>query len=109
MSIPGAQEIPDQFPEPVGENMQAVRDAIEAMRTGDGSYDELKVAVQAAKFAPRPRARSLNQVYENWDYPIFEDTFNDTVQAAMFQKILTQEQMEELLSLAQFVEPEQAG
>jgi hypothetical protein len=28
-----------------GQNVQAVRDAIEAMRTGKGTYDDLKTAV----------------------------------------------------------------
>jgi hypothetical protein len=44
--------------QPAGENVQPVRDAIEAMRTGKGNYDALLSAVQGARFAVRPTART---------------------------------------------------
>ena len=89
-----------------GENVQAVRDAIEAMRKGAGDYEALKTAVQDARFAVRPTARSESDLADNWDYRPLEDSFTDTVIVARWQKIITPEQLGELQSMAQFVAPE---
>jgi hypothetical protein len=87
----------------VGRNVQAVRDAIEALRTGQGSYDDLRSAVQNARFAVRPTARSEDDLAVNWDYVPLPDSFTDTVTAARWQKVLTPAQVKELRGLAQFV------
>jgi hypothetical protein len=89
-----------------GENVQAVRDAIEAMRTGSGDYEALKSAVQSARFAVRPTARSEDDLADNWDYRPLDDSFTDTVIAARWQKVITPEQLGELRSMAQFIAPE---
>lgn len=89
-----------------GENVQAVRDAIEAMRTGQGTYDDLKKAVSTARFAVRPTARSEAELAANWDYVPLDDSFTDTVVAARWQKVLTPEQVGELQKMAQFTGPE---
>lgn len=86
-----------------GENVQPVRDAIEAMRTGQGDYEALKTAVQGAKFAVRPTARSEDDLADNWDYRPLPDSFTDTVMAARWQKVISPEQLGELQSMAQFV------
>lgn len=89
-----------------GQNVQAVRDAIEAMRTGKGTYDDLKTAVTGARFAVRPTARSEEDLAANWDYVPMPDSFTDTVVAARWQKVLTRDQVGELLGMAQFVADE---
>lgn len=89
-----------------GENVQPVRDAIEALRTGSGDYEALKTAVQAARFAVRPTARSEADLADNWDYVPLDDSFTDTVMAARWQKLITPEQLGELQSMAQFIAPE---
>lgn len=89
-----------------GENVQAVRDAIEALRTGSGDYEALRKAVQNARFAVRPTARSESDLADNWDYRPLEDSFTDTVIVARWQKIITPEQLGELQDMAQFVGPE---
>jgi hypothetical protein len=93
-------------PVSTGENVQAVRDAIEAMRTGAGTFDQLKEAVAVAKFAVRPTARSLEDIAASWDYVPLDDSFTDTVVAARWQRVLTAEQVGELQKMAQFVGPE---
>jgi hypothetical protein len=89
-----------------GENVQAVRDAIEAMRTGQGTFEDLRAAVQAARFAVRPTSRTEEDLVANWDYVALPDSFTDTVIAARWQKVLSPEQVGELRSMAQFVGPE---
>lgn len=89
-----------------GENVQAVRDALEAMRTGQGDYEAVKAAVQNARFAVRPTARSTDELADNWDYRPLEDSFTDTVQVARWRKVITPEQLGELRQMAQFVGPE---
>jgi hypothetical protein len=93
-------------PDPAaGVNVQAVRDAIEAMRQGTGSYEELKTAVQGAKFVPRPVARSYDDIAAAWDYVPVDDSFTDTVSRAQWQRVLTRDQVKELKGMAQFVGP----
>jgi len=96
---------PVQEPQ-AGQNVQEVRDAIEAMRTGAGTFEELRAAVGRAKFAVRPTARSEEDIAANWDYVPLEDSFTDTVVAARWQRVLTAEQVGELQRMAQFVGPE---
>lgn len=86
-----------------GENVQQVRDAIEALRTGQGNFEDLRQAVQGARFATRPTARSEEDLAANWDYVPLPDTFTDTVIAARWQKVITPEQLGELRSMARFV------
>lgn len=90
----------------VGQNVQAVRDAIQAMRTGSGDYAALKAAVEQARFATRPTARSEEELAEAWEYTPVEDSFTDTVSAARWQRVLTPEQEKELRGMAQFVGPD---
>jgi hypothetical protein len=102
MSTPQAAP-PAQVDTTVGVNVQPVRDAIEAMRIGKGSYDDLKQAVQGAQFAVRPTVRSEQDLADNWDYVALPDSFTDTVSAARWQKVLTAEQVGELQQMARFV------
>jgi hypothetical protein len=88
-----------------GLNVQAVRDAIEAMRTGTGDYDALVEAVRNARFAVKPTARTEEELAAAWDYVLSPDSFTDTVEAARWQKVLTPEQVGELRTMAQFVGP----
>jgi len=92
-------------PQPQGVNVQPVRDAIEALRQGTGSYADLKTAVQGAQFAIRPSARSLDELADRWDYVPVPDSFTDTVSAAQWQRVLTRDQVKELQGLAHFVGP----
>lgn len=96
---------PQTLPQ-TGQNVQAVRDAIEALRTGSGTYEDLQAAVQSARFAVRPTSRSESDLADNWDYRPLDDSFTDTVMAARWRKIITPEQLGELQSMAQFVAPE---
>jgi hypothetical protein len=86
-----------------GENVQPVRDAIEALRTGHGSFEDLRTAVRNARFAVKPTVRSEEDLAAVWDYVPLPDSFTDTVMAARWQKIITPEQLGELQSMAQFV------
>jgi hypothetical protein len=90
-----------------GVNVQAVRDALEAMRTGVGDYEAVKAAVQGARFVPRRPLVTLDEIADNWDYRPVRDSFTDTVSVARWQRVLTPEQHQELKSMAQFVGPEQ--
>jgi hypothetical protein len=90
-----------------GVNVQAVRDALEAMRTGSGGYEAVKAAVRAAQFAVRPPLATMDDIAENWDYRPLPDSFTDTVIAARWQKVLTPEQERELRGMARFVSPDQ--
>lgn len=89
-----------------GHNVQAVRDAIEAMRTGSGDFEAVRAAVQDARFVVRPTARSEDDLADNWDYQPLDDSFTDTVEVARWRKVLTPEQVGELRTMAQFVAPE---
>ena len=93
-------------PQPQGVNVQPVRDAIEALRQGTGSFDALKTAVQGAQFAIRPSASSLDELADRWDYVPVPDSFTDTVSAAQWQRVLTRDQVKELQGLARFVAPD---
>jgi len=90
----------------VGQNVQPVRDAIQAMKTGSGDYEALKAAVAQARFATRPTARSEEELADAWDYVPVEDSFTDTVSVARWQRVLTREQERELKGMAQFVGPD---
>lgn len=90
-----------------GTNVQAVRDALEAMRTGTGTYEEVKEAVRAALFVPRRPLATMDEIAENWDYRPVRDSFTDTVSAARWQKVLTPEQERELKGMARFASPDQ--
>lgn len=97
---------PDPTPAPVtGENVQAVRDAIEAMRTGAGDFEAVKAAVRSAKFVPRSTARSEVDLAQRWDYIPEPDSFTDTVSVAQWQRVLTREQVRELKGMAQHTDP----
>jgi len=101
---PEEQGVAAPDPTLTGINVQAVRDAIEAFRTGAGTYEQLKQAVAAAKFAVRPTARS-EQDLAGWDYVPVQDSFTDTVSTARWQRVLTREQEKELQGMAKFVGP----
>lgn len=101
MTSPTTRQIPI-----LGENVQQVRDAIEAMRSNSGSFEDLRAAVQGARFAVRPTARSEEDLAASWDYTPLPDSFTDTVIAARWQKVLTADQVGELQQMAQFVGPE---
>jgi len=89
-----------------GKNVQAVRDALLAMRTGKGDYEAVKATVEQAQFAPRPTARSEEELADAWEYTPVEDSFTDTVSAARWQRVLTREQERELRGMAKFVGPD---
>lgn len=89
-----------------GVNVQPVRDAIEAMRRGEGKFEDVRRAVQGARFAVRPTARSEEDLAASWDYRELPDSFTDTVVAARWQRVLSAEQVGELQRMAQFVGPE---
>lgn len=89
--------------QPQGENVQQVRDALEAFRTGQGNFEDLRAAVRGARFAVRPTARSEEELAAAWDYVPVPDSFTDTVIAARWQKVITPEQLGELRSMARFV------
>jgi hypothetical protein len=86
-----------------GQGVQAVRDALAALKAGTGDYEAVKAAVEQARFATRPTARSVDELAESWDYRPVPDSFTDTVTVARWQKILTPEQHEELKGMARFV------
>jgi hypothetical protein len=103
---PAVDPAPTPTAPQIGENVQPVRDALDAMRAGTGSYEDLRTAVQGARFAVRPTARSESDLADNWDYVPLDDSFTDTVVAARWQKVITPEQLGELQSMAQFVDRE---
>lgn len=86
-----------------GVGVQAVRDALAALERGEGDYEAVKTAVQAARFATRPTARTMDDLAEAWDYRPVPDSFTDTVTVARWRKVLTPEQHAELKGLARFV------
>lgn len=90
-------------PGAAGENVQAVRDALAALKAGTGDYEAVKAAVTQARFATRPTARSMDDLAEAWDYKPVPDSFTDTVTVARWQKVLTPEQHNELKGMARFV------
>lgn len=94
------------WPSPDGIRVDAVREQLALLRSGQGFFDDLLAAVHNAKFAVKPTARSVDELSANWDYQRMEDTWTDTVQAALFQKILTLEQYEALQQAAEFTGPE---
>jgi hypothetical protein len=95
-------------PEPArkGENVQGVRDALDAMRDGSGDYQAVKTAVESARFATRPTALTIEDIAREWDYVPVPDSFTDTVSVARWRKVLTAEQERELKGLAKFVAPD---
>ncbi|HEX8321632.1 hypothetical protein [Longimicrobium sp.] len=88
-----------------GQNVQPVRDALEALRAGTGDYEAVRKAVGLARFAIRPPLRTLEEIGRNWDYVPIPDSFTDTVSVARWQKVLTPEQERELKGLAKFIAP----
>jgi hypothetical protein len=91
--------------QPAGEGVDAVRTALQNLETGDGSCDDVKAAVSTAKFAVRPTALSLDELGANWEYQPMPDTITDSVQVALFTKVITMAQYQELMSIAQFTGP----
>lgn len=90
---------------PQGQNVQAVRDALAALKAGSGDFEAVKEAVRNARFAVRPTARTEEELADSWDYVPIPDSFTDTVSAAQWQRVLTREQVKELRGMAQFVGP----
>lgn len=88
---------------PEGVGVDLVRDQLTALRKGQGSFETLMLAVQAAKFAVKPTALSVDELGANWDYQRMDDTWTDTVQAALFQRVITLEQYDALHDAANFV------
>ena len=96
----------DEWQPAQGEGVQAVRDALWALEQGTGDYAAVQAAVSTAKFGIRPTALSVDELSANWDYQPMEDTLTDTLQVALFTKVLTMEQFQELSQAAQFTGPE---
>lgn len=94
------------WPNPEGIRVDAVREQLTLLRKGQGSFEDLVTAVQDAKFAVKPTARSIDALAANWDYQRMQDTWTDTIQAALFQNVITLEQYEALLKVAAFTGPE---
>lgn len=93
-------------PPRAGENVQAVRDALDALRDGAGDYEAVKTAVESARFATRPTALSMRDIAREWEYVPVADSFTDTVSVARWRKVLTADQERELKGLAKFVAPD---
>jgi hypothetical protein len=91
---------------PLGEGVDAVRDALAALESGTGTFDDVKAAMSTAKFAVRPTALSLDELAANWEYQPMPDTITDTVQAALFTKVIDMSQYQELMKIARFTGPE---
>jgi hypothetical protein len=89
-----------------GVNVQAVRDALAALRDGSGDYEAVKTAVENARFATRPTALTVEDIARDWEYTPVPDSFTDTVSVARWRKVLTADQERELKGLAQFVAPD---
>lgn len=90
---------------PAGFGVEAVRAALKGMSNGTAGFDELKEAVVNARFAVRPTATSVDVLADNWDYQVMPDTATDTLQVALFQRVLSIEQYRELMDMAQYVAP----
>jgi hypothetical protein len=88
-----------------GENVQAVRDALAALKDGTGDYESVKIAVQQARFVARPVARTEADLARQWDYVTEPDSFTDTVRVAQWQRVLTRAQVKELMGMARFMGP----
>lgn len=95
-----------RFPAAAGVNVAQVRDVLTDMAQGRASFQDVAAAVDNAEFASGPVARSLVDVFDNWDYPGGDDTFNDVVSAALFRGILSREQVAELRQRAKFRPPD---
>jgi hypothetical protein len=91
---------------PKGQGVDKVRAALRAFDLGTGTYDEVKAAVAQAVFAVRPTALSLDELAANWDYQPMLDTFTDTVQVALFSRVITKSQFDELAAAAKYTGPE---
>ena len=89
-----------------GEGVEAVRTALQNLETGQGDFEAVKAAMSTAKFGVRPTALSVDELAANWDYQPMPDTITDTVQVALFTKVITMEQYQELMGIAQFTGPE---
>lgn len=89
-----------------GQGVDAVRTALSALEAGTGDYEAVKTAVSTARFGVRPTALSLDELAENWEYHPMQDTITDTVQVALFTKVITKEQFLELKEMAQYTGPE---
>lgn len=82
----------------------AVRSALDAMAKGTGDFEAVKAAVSTARFTPKVQPQSLDDLADRWDYAYDPNTWNDTVQAAYFMKVIDSAQYRELSALAQFQE-----
>jgi hypothetical protein len=87
---------------PAGTGVDLVRKALQSLREGTGTYEDVREAVSGATFAVRPTATSVDELAENWDYQVMEDTATDTLQVALFQRTLTLPQFRELMDLAKY-------
>ena len=92
--------------QPQGQGVEAVRAALKALEDGTGDYEAVKAKVQAAVFAVRPTALSVDELADNWEYQAMPDTVTDSVQVALFTKTITMEQFQELMALAKYTGPE---
>lgn len=92
--------------QPKGQGVDKVRTALDALEKGTGDYQAVKDAVAAAKFAVRPTALSLDELAANWEYLPMPDTITDTIQVALFTKVITMDQFQELSAMAQFTGPD---
>ena len=95
-----------EWQQPKGEGVDAVRGALWALEQGIGTYDDVKAAVAEAKFAVRPTALSMDELAANWDYQPMPDTLTDSLQVALFTKVITMAQFQDLSAAANFTGPE---
>lgn len=81
--------------------VDAVRDQIAQLAKGSGSFDGLLSAVSSAQFSVRSGARDYAQLAQQYDYAEDPDSWTDTVQQALFRKLITREQYDQLAAAMQ--------
>ena len=74
--------------------------ALQAMKAGTGTFEDVKAAVDNFTFTPLPAPpTTLAGLWEQEDYVVEPHSFRDIVFGAMFDKTLTPDQFEVLREL----------
>ena len=77
-----------------------LHDALQGLRDESTTYEDVKAAVAEHEFTVPKAAKSLDELVDLWDYAPDVNSFRDTVEKAMWQKLLTREQTAELRAIA---------
>lgn len=81
--------------------MNKVQNAVAGIRAGTGTYEALKDAVRGHTFTSvQSDVRSLRDLANNWEFAPTEGSFRDTIEILYWEKVLTEEQVEELREIA---------